>query len=164
MRNRHPHVLALLFIALVGNLLHPNVAYAQEPTSAHAKAVLIRRFLELTRASDLALLAMESAIPGQRSANPQLPREFWDQLSLRARQQASHLVDLLVPVYDAQFTVGQLKQLVAFYESPLGRHLIEVQPVIATQSVEAGRQWGAQIGAEVARDLTRGGAPLPSRP
>jgi len=164
MRNSHASVLVLLLAAVLANVLRPSLAVAQRPTTAPSKAALIRRLLDLTRATDLALLAMESAIPGQRAANPQLPREFWDLLALRARQQASRLVDMLLPVYDEQFTVAQLRQLVAFYESPLGRHLIKVQPVIATQSVEAGRQWGAQIGAEVARDIARGGAPLPSRP
>ncbi|PYP48599.1 MAG: DUF2059 domain-containing protein [Gemmatimonadetes bacterium] len=134
------------------------------PAAAQAadKAMLIRRLLTLTKAAELAVTAMETSIPAQRAANPQIPKEFWDEFMVRARRDMPELVDAILPVYDKHFTKAQLEQLVAFYESPVGQHLAKVQPEITVQSMQAGQQWGARIGAEVGQDLAKRGIKVPN--
>ena len=121
------------------------------------KAVLIRRLLTVTRAAELAVTAMEATVPAQRAANPKIPKEFWDEFLTRARKDMPRFIDLLVPVYDSHFSKQQLEQLVAFYESPLGRHVAKVQPEIAVQSSQIGQKWGAELGAAVGQDLQKRG-------
>ncbi len=72
-------------------------------------------------------------------------------------------IDMLVPVYDSHFSKPQLEQLLAFYESPLGRHLTKVQPEITVQSAQAGQKWGAELGAAVAQDLAKRGVKMPEQ-
>jgi uncharacterized protein len=145
----------ILLAAALGIFLNPVTAYAQAPAAAPVKVALIRRVLELTQAGDLAVRAMEAAIAAQRAARPQIPNEFWDELAARAHRETPQLVDMLVPIYDAQFTAAELKELIRFYQSPVGRHVSEMQPVIAVQGARAGQRWGAKLGAEVAQDLAR---------
>jgi len=127
------------------------------------KATLIRRLLTLTNVAELAVTAMETSIPAQRAANPRIPKEFWDEFMARARRDMPTLVDAMLPIYDKHFTKAQLEQLVAFYESPVGKHLARVQPEITVQSMQAGQQWGARIGTEVGQDLAKRGVKVPSQ-
>jgi hypothetical protein len=98
---------------------------------------------------------MEAVIPGQRAAMPQVPAAFWDAFLAHARRDMPQLVDSLVPIYAAHFTRAELDQLVRFYESPIGRRLAEVQPLITQESMQAGQRWGARIGGEVGDSLAR---------
>ncbi len=152
-------ILALGLLAGAGVLTVPSRARAQTPDPA--KVALIQQILAVTHAADLAVTAIETTLPTQRQANPQIPGEFWDEFAKRARAEVPRLVQLLVPIYDRQFTTAQLKELLAFYQSPIGRHLIGVQPVITTQSMQAGQQWGSEIGAAVAQDLRKRGVRMP---
>ena len=128
-----------------------------------ATTATIRRLLDLIGAAPLALRSMEAMIPAQRAASPQVPAVFWDAFLDRARRNISHLVDEMVPIYAAHFTPAQLSELVRFYESPLGRHLAEVQPLVAQESMQAGQRWGGAIGRVVAESLSRAGVDLPTQ-
>lgn len=144
-------VVTILVVFSAGGAARPAPAQTAE------KAVLIRRLLTVTRAADLAVTAMEATIPAQRAANPKIPKEFWDEFLARARKDMPRFIDMLVPVYDSHFSKQQLEQLVAFYESPLGRHMAKVQPEIAVQSSQIGQKWGAELGAAVGQDLQKRG-------
>ncbi len=63
----------------------------------------------------------------------------------------------MVPIYASHFSQAELEQLVRFYESPLGKRLNEVQPLIVQESMETGQRWGATIGRAVGESLARGG-------
>jgi uncharacterized protein len=148
-------VLTILALALLAGTAHAQVA--ADP----AKVALIQRLLDVTKSVELAVTALETSLPSQRQANPQIPAEFWDEFAKRARQDVPRFVQLLIPIYDRQFTAAQLNELLAFYQSPLGQHFIKVQPTITVQSIQAGQQWGAQIGAEVAQELQKRGVRTP---
>lgn len=138
----------------------PPTALAQVPPVAPEKASLIRRVLKLTNAVELTVQTLQNAISAQRAASPQVPEDFWKELAARVRREAPLYLDMLLPIYDAQFTKAQLTELVAFYESPLGRHLVEVLPLIVVQSAEAGQRWGTALAAEVTQELLRRGTRL----
>jgi len=139
-------------------LAAPSGGAAQQsgpPPVDPATAATVRRLLDLTGAARLAVQSMETLLPAQRAAMPQVPAEFWDAFLAHARRDVLQLVDSLVPVYAAHFTKAELDQLVRFYESPIGRRLAEVQPLITQASMQAGQRWGARIGGEVGDSLAR---------
>jgi hypothetical protein len=136
-------------------------APAQKLPVDPATAQTVRRLLELTGAARLAVQTMEGMLPAQRQAMPQVPAAFWDAFIAHARRDIGQLVDSLVPVYAAHFTLAQLQELVRFYESPLGRRLAEIQPLIAQESMQVGQRWGAVLGALVGDSLARAGVLKP---
>jgi len=142
---------ALLVLALAAP------ARAQKQAVDPATAATVRRLLELTGAARLAVQTMEAMVPAQRQAMPQVPAAFWDAFMAHARRDIGQLVDSLVPVYAAHFTLAQLQELVRFYESPLGRRLAEIQPLITQESMQAGQRWGALLGAQIGDSLARAG-------
>jgi len=140
-------------------LATPTAAQAPAPVAvAASKAAIIRRILQRTQAVDRALSAIEAAMPAQRMSNPQVPKGFWDELLARARGDTARLADLLTRVYDSQFSAAELEQLAAFYDSPVGRHMIQAQPTIVAQTMQAGQLWGARLSADVMQDLQRRGS------
>ena len=156
-----PSRIGLLVAATLLTGATPKRASGQLSATDPAKVVLIRRVLELTKVGEVMAGTIEAAIPAQRVANPQIPAAFWDEFVARARHDAPQFIEALIPIYDAEFTTAQLEELVRFYQSPLGRHLVEVQPVIAAQSMRAGQQWGVRLGSQVAQELGRRGVRMP---
>src|SRR6266853_1610825 len=153
----------LMGLTLAATVLTAPVLAQQRPGPADpAKATTIRHLLDLTGAARLALSGMEAMVPAQRAANPQIPGAFWDAFLARARRSLPQLVDAIVPVYASHFSQAELEQLVRFYESPLGKHLSEVQPLILQESMQAGQAWGAAIGREVGESLSRSGVKPPN--
>ena len=126
-------------------------------------AATIRHLLALTGSARLAVQGIEAMIPAQRIANPRIPEVFWDAFLAHARRDTTHFVELLIPIYAAHLTRAELEDLVCFYETPLGRHLAEVLPLIYEESIGAGQGWGARIGRQVAESLAQSGVPFPNQ-
>jgi hypothetical protein len=70
----------------------------------------------------------------------------------------SKLLDMLVPVYQKHMTEKDLKSIIAFYETPAGKKYASKVPLIMQESMVAGQQWGAEIGAEMDRRMQTGTA------
>ena len=166
MRKDRPTLLASAAVIMLFQLAHDSASgptYAQAPDSIVVKEALIHRLLDLTQTADLAVRTLEAAIPAQRASRPNVPNEFWEELAGHAKAEKDHLVEMLVPVYGTQFTTQQLKELVAFYESPSGRHLTDVQPALSVGAMQVAQQWGAQLSSEAVQALARRGIRLPLR-
>lgn len=125
------------------------------------KAAAIRQLLQLTGASELMVASIETSLPAQKQANPEIPEVFWEEFAARLRQDLDRFIELLVPLYDKYLTLDEIGQLIEFYQSPLGRRLVAVQPQLAAESMIAGQQWGARLAAEVAEDLAKRGIIIP---
>lgn len=59
------------------------------------------------------------------------------------------LIDRMVPVYAAAFTRDELKAMVAFYESPVGRSITDKAPGLAPKSAQAMRELMPTMSREV---------------
>lgn len=147
---------ATLF-CLASALLAPLPARAQEaPTPKpvdSARVVTALEALKTGGAVEAMIAAIRANLPAQRAATPQLPPQFWTSFEARIDQEAPRLADSIAVVYARHFTLAELKALVTFYQSPLGRKLRELQPTLVTESAAIGQRWGARIGAEVAAAL-----------
>ncbi|UCC83546.1 MAG: DUF2059 domain-containing protein, partial [Gemmatimonadota bacterium] len=93
--------------------------------------------------------------------NPEIPDVFWEEFAARLRQDVDRFIEILVPLYDRYLTLDEIRQLIAFYESPLGRRLVEIQPILAAESMLAGQEWGGRLSMEVAADLAKRGIVIP---
>jgi hypothetical protein len=152
--------LAALLLAF--GLAHTPPGWAQQAAQVEAeKAAAIRQLLQVTEAAELMVTSIETSMPAQRAANPEIPDVFWEEFAARLRQDVDSFIEVLVPLYDKYLTLDEIRQLIAFYESPLGRRLIEVQPALAAESMVAGQEWGGRLSMEVAADLAKRGIIIP---
>lgn len=124
------------------------------------RVALARRVVELSGAQAMMIQGVEMALPAQRAANPKIPAEFWDRFAKKARTDVGFLADSMAPVYAKRFSKAELEQLVAFYESPVGRHIVAEQAAIAKESQQLGMRWGTRLGTAVAMEMAGEGKPL----
>jgi uncharacterized protein len=134
---------------LVGALLASSAARAQDV--AHLQAA--HRFLDASGAVNLMVAAIRANLPAQRAAAPKVPEEFWTRFEARIVQDAPQLVDSIAVIYARSFSVEDLQALVAFYTSPTGQRLKNLQPALVSQSTQVGQRWGARIAADVGASL-----------
>ena len=85
-------------------------------------------------------MVRDSMFGGFRRAFPQVPSEFWDSAS--TQESDDSLIVLLIPVYEKNLTLDEVRQLTAFYQSPLGVKLMAAQPAIFAESYTVGREFG----------------------
>lgn len=91
---------------------------------------------------------IDAQIEAMRRARPDVSDEFWEEFTVEFKRQASpdELMKAILPIYDKHFSHQEIRQLIAFYESPLGRKISTTLPEIQRESLEAGRVWGEQLG------------------
>lgn len=66
---------------------------------------------------------------------------------------AGEIIELVIPVYAKYLTHEEIKELIVFYESPVGRKLAVVQPRIFQESFILGQEWGQAIGEKIQQRL-----------
>jgi hypothetical protein len=86
---------------------------------------------------------------------PGVPNEFW--VRFRQRINFDDLLYQMIPIYDRYYTHDEIKQLIAFYGSPLGRKMVEVAPSIMQESMAIGQSWGERLGQNIVNELIREG-------
>lgn len=137
--------LVLLLLALA------SPALAAEPSAA--KAQQIRELMQLTGAENLGLqfgkIMTQQIFQVLKAAKPETPdRAFLiieEETSAMMKQEAPALLASLVPIYDRHFTEGELQQLIAFYQTELGKKTIAVMPKVMQESLATGQAWGQEM-------------------
>jgi uncharacterized protein len=62
---------------------------------------------------------------------------------------------MYIDLYDKYFTNEEIKGLIQFYESPVGRKAIEVLPAITQESMKHGMEVGSVVGQKALDRLVR---------
>ena len=135
-------------IALAGQ---ENVPPAQSPAEAND----IRQLLEMTGAGKTFIPLLPAMFAPLKKALPKVPEEFWDEL-LRGVT-AEGVVDRIVPFYEKYYTEDDVKQLISFYQSPVGRKVIQVQPELQRDLLADGQRWGAELAGQAMMRLAEKG-------
>ncbi len=105
----------------------------------------IRRLLEITRAAEIATIASNQQLEYFKHTLPEgvPPRVV---TILKEELNAVDFVELLLPIYDKHLSDEEVNQLVAFYESPLGRKVTGILPVIMEEARMVGEERGKLAG------------------
>jgi hypothetical protein len=86
-----------------------------------------------------------------KQAMPSVPDEFWARIM--SKMDTNELMDRTVPIYAKYFTHDEIKELLAFYGTPLGQKVIATLPAVLQESMVAGQEWGKQLGQKVVDEL-----------
>jgi hypothetical protein len=115
----------------------------------------IHQLMELTGMAKLGNQMMTNIISSYKQNYPAATTEFWDAFMKEADM--SQLFEKIIPVYEQNFTDDDIKQLIVFYQSPVGRKMIDKMPVIMQQSMQIGSEWGKQLSEKVIEKLKQKG-------
>lgn len=122
-------------------------ATAADTSQAGASAASVRELLTATHATTMMQQVMKQM--GQQidvMVKQRLPCLAPGEVSsaLTTPQATQKMIDLIVPIYQHNFTEKDVHGLLAFYHTQLGQKLLKVQPVIMRESLLAGEQFGRQ--------------------
>jgi hypothetical protein len=118
-------------------------------TSARHKEV--RQLLTLTGAAKMGDQMMQQMIASFKQSFPNVPKSYWKKLSKSL--DANEMVELVIPVYERHLGQKDIKELIAFFKTRVGRKFIRVQPEILRESMAIGQAWGQKVGQRVMKDL-----------
>jgi uncharacterized protein len=116
----------------------------------------IRRLLDMTGTAALAQQVMDSM---EQSLRPMIasslpPGAYRDKLldlffqKFRSKLDSQRLIDLAVARYDENFSDEEIKGLMSFYATPLGRKVITQLPKITAQLQQDGENLGQKAGRD----------------
>lgn len=84
--------------------------------------------------------------------NPDLQKDLDDSakaLEPEFKQRQSELIDQIADVYAQRFTVKEMTDIIAFYQSPTGVKLKQIQPAAQQASYEKFQAWSQQMTQDV---------------
>lgn len=114
-----------------------------------ARPAEIRKLLNLTGAGQLGVQMARQMMAQLRPLIPSAPQSFWDEFA--SKLNPDDLVEKVIPIYARHLSAKDVKELIAFYESPVGRKLVAVQPQILQESMAAGQEWGREMAEGLVR-------------
>ncbi|MGC6533855.1 MAG: DUF2059 domain-containing protein [Flavobacteriales bacterium] len=99
-------------------------------------------------------VGIEQMMEMMRSMYPSIDNADWDALKDEFLNTSSQeLVEMLTPVYKKHLTEQDLKDLIAFYQTPAGQKYAAVSPQIMAESMQVGQAWGMSLGEKFAKKL-----------
>ena len=115
----------------------------------------ILSLLRITGTDKLAEQVMDAMIPQFQQIVPDIPSEFWDKF--REKLDIDDLLFACIPAYDKYYSHDEIKQLLEFYGTPLGKRVIEITPMLTQDTMAIGQKWGEKLGQEIVNELIKEG-------
>lgn len=136
-------------------------AVEQEQKIDPTKEAAIRKLQELRgdrrNANQLMDTMVNSMKPLMAKALP--PGDYRDKLlelffdRLRSKNLAQDVLDEAVPIYDKYLSDDEIKALIQFYESPLGRKLVDITPAMMAEIESTAEKHGEVVGRQTMMEV-----------
>lgn len=144
-------LISVVLMSLIADVSSPTLAQTpvEVPTHRHELAANpkdtekinnIKKLLEITGARNLTEQILTQMLNSMKSEYPQVPVKFWD--TFAAELNPDEMIKEYIPLYDKYFTNEEIKEIIAFYETPIGKKTLTVTPQITQDSTEIGIRYG----------------------
>ncbi|HEV2651532.1 MAG TPA: DUF2059 domain-containing protein [Rhizomicrobium sp.] len=123
-----------------------------------------RSILTVTKAADNMTAMIGTLVPNLiaslRKSQPNVSDDIANELSTEMQaeliKREDGLLNAMACVYVSHYTSEDIRQLAAFYQTPLGQRMIALSPLIMKDTTTLGRAWGQQAAeAAVQRVLAK---------
>jgi hypothetical protein len=132
---------------------------AAPAASQHAPADALpvaRELITVMRATDQFKLIfptiMQSLKPAIVQGRPQIEKDIDAMMPVLlegVNSRINEITDQMAGVYARTFTVDEMHQLIAFYQTPVGQKLLEKLPTLVQESMSIGQAWGRRLATEL---------------
>lgn len=117
----------------------------------------LKKLFEVNGTNQTYQSAIKQMIIMYKQQNQDVSAEVWDEFENEfLKISLDDLSGMLVPVYSKYLTLDDLKVMIAFYETPVGKKYAANAPVIMQESMQVGALWGAKIGEDFAKRIQEG--------
>lgn len=108
-----------------------------------SKIQKINQLLELTGSGKMAIQMMDQIMGSLKTTHSKTSEDFLKEFKKEVK--AEDLTNMIIPIYDKHYTESDIDQLIAFYNSPIGKKMISTMPQVIQESMVVGQTWGKQI-------------------
>jgi hypothetical protein len=115
----------------------------------------ILKLLRISGTDKMADQMMNAMIPQLKQLVPGIPDAFW--VKFREKLNVDDLLYACIPVYNKYYTHNEISQLIAFYESPIGKKVVETAPILTQETMAIGQKWGERLGQDIVNELINEG-------
>jgi len=119
--------------------------------TSKSKTAAIRELLEITGSAKMGIQVGQAILTNFKMNQPNVPEEFW--IEVAKEFNADNLMDLLIPIYESNYSESEIYGLIDFYKTTLGKKVIATTPKIMNESMEAGKKWGMQLSFKIYQQL-----------
>lgn len=149
-------VAAVSVSVLAGALAAPGMAVAQQAAAPTANQIALAKSLveangEAHAFDGVIANIVDGAALSFLSTNPDLAKQLRDvAIGLRPEfeKRKPEILQILATAYASRFSEAELKEALAFYNTPTGKKLVSDRPQIVQQAVQGIQAWGAQLNAQ----------------
>jgi uncharacterized protein len=141
-------------VAAIAWLVLSTPAPAQQPSAAAVATA--RELVELKGAGQMfdpiIINIVEQTKGALLQTNPQLNKDLTDVSTALRGEFVPRSKELLAEAskfYAQRFTEAELKELVAFYKTPIGRKMVQQEPQALDETFKFVEQWAARVGEDV---------------
>lgn len=146
--------LITIFMAIPCNVSAQNndAPVAEAPSADYVAA--IDKFLEVSGSKETMKVQFPVLMNALKNMLPDIPEDVFAKIEAKYRELFfNRMVELIAPIYNRYFTLEELKNYIAFYETDLGRKIAKVSPTLINNLFKVGEQAGAFIMQSVIAEL-----------
>jgi hypothetical protein len=154
MRLSFVRIAAPLMLALL--MIVPVQAQSPDAGSEAAAKELVATIKVGDQFKTLLPLIFQQLKPAIVQNRPDVERDYDALVPVLQERMMARLNELegsIVAVYAGNFSAAELHDLIVFYKTPTGQKLLEKTPLIAQQTMAAGRKFGEVAGVEAQKQM-----------
>jgi len=155
-RNRTRHVMAALIALFALGIARPAPAQAPASSLSPGALLLAKQIVEIKGVKNIYVPLVRGVVEKTKNmfmqTNFMWAKDLNEVAAIEEKKYAprvSELVDATARIYASHFTESELKQLLAFYQSPIGQKALVEEPKVLDQSMAYAGTWGDNLSQEV---------------
>ena len=103
----------------------------------------LKTFLSINGSTETYSMVYDQITMQLKTMNPNVPDSAWVKLKTEVfNPEVDKLIEQIIPLYKKHFTHEDIKALISFYESPIGKKLVSKTPQLTQESMKMGQSWG----------------------
>lgn len=129
---------------LLFTIIFSSISFGQVETD-YSKT--LKKMFEVSGTDESFAAAINQMFVMYEQQYPSIDKEVWTEFKNEfLKTSIDDLVDMLVPVYEKYLTISDIEEMIKFYQTPVGEKYAKSTPLIMTESMQVGQQWGLKIG------------------
>lgn len=148
-------------LILIIALCFTQVSFADSTISNSKKALIDKLLTQMGQSSTdtgklFSNLFIEQLVTSLKKSKPDIDPKAFDIIEEEVKISIDEILidgnamaEIMYPIYGGRFSETELKELIAFNETPLGKKMIRELPAITQEGMKAGQKLGESLGPKI---------------